>query len=89
MARNATPVQRQEGATLLQRKQKTQFECGFIVFFYSKKLLHSLKSNLLSKYLKYLPNLMCTLSVGMMTEGYWLVVGGGVRPVLVGEASRG
>lgn len=32
---------------------------------------------------------MCTLSVGMITEGYWLVVGGGVRPVLVGEASRG
>lgn len=88
MARNATPVQRQEGAILLQRKQK-KLNLSAVLFFYSKKLLDSLKSNLLSKYLKYLPNLMCTLSVGMMTEGYWLVVGGGVRPVLVGEASRG
>lgn len=35
------------------------------------------------------PILICTLSVGMMTEGYWFVVGGGVRPVLVGEASSG
>lgn len=38
---------------------------------------------------RYSPSLMCTLSVGMITEGYWLVVGGGVRPVLVGEASSG
>lgn len=38
---------------------------------------------------RHSPSLMCTLSVGMITEGYWLVVGGGVRPVLVGEASSG
>lgn len=41
------------------------------------------------RFLIILPSLMWTLSVGVMTEGYWLVVGGGVRPVLVGEASRG
>lgn len=32
---------------------------------------------------------MWTLSVERITEGYWLVVGGGVSPVLAGDASRG
>lgn len=75
------PALHQEGVTLL---QLGQFNCFYLVTN-DIKFLNSDKR--LSE--RYIPSLMCTLSVGMITEGYWFVVGGGVRPVLVGEASNG
>lgn len=88
VARSAGPIQHQEGATLLQSRsdQSITFIPFYPVIFL--QIVEAVCMNFLLG-VRSSPSLMCTLSVGMITEGYWFVVGGGVRPVLVGEASSG